>query len=65
MEDLFAFRGDRDTLTEEYNRHADNVTAGFLRLRRINRVNQRLIDNVMRHKGWTREQINGHLPADA
>ena len=50
---------------EEYNRLLDRLDKGFLRLRRENRVNQRLIEKVMRHKGWTREQVNQHIPADA
>lgn len=50
---------------EEYNRLFDQLDKGFLRLRRENRVNQRLIEKVMRHKGWTREQVNQPIPADA
>lgn len=50
---------------EEYNRLWDQLDKGFLRLRRQNRVNQRLIEKVMRHKGWTREQVNQPIPANA
>lgn len=50
---------------EEYNRLMDQLNRGFLRLRRENRVNQRLIEKVMHFKGWTREQVNCPIPADA
>lgn len=48
---------------EEYNRLFDQLDKGFLRLRRENRVNQRLIEKVMCYKGWTREQINQSISA--
>ncbi len=49
---------------EEHNRLLDQLDKGFLRLRRENRVNQRLIEKVMRHMGWTREQVNQPIPVD-
>ena len=49
---------------EEHNRLLDQLDKGFLRLRRENRVNQRLIEKVLRHKGWTREQVNQPIPVD-
>lgn len=54
-----------DCFREEHNRLLDQLDKGFLRLRRENRVNQRLIEKVMRRKGWSREQVNRPMPADA
>ncbi len=65
MNELRAYRDDDGTLTEQYLRASDRLQAGFERLRRANRVNQALIDKIMSHKGWTREQVNRPIPADA
>jgi hypothetical protein len=65
MDELLAYRGGTGDLREEYLRTEHKLQAGFSRLRRENRVNQELIEKVMRHKGWTREWVNQHIPPDA
>lgn len=65
MDELRAYHDEDGSLTEQYFRASHKVHAGFQRLRRKNRVSQALIEKVMRHKGWTREQVNQPIPADA
>lgn len=65
MDELRAYHDEDGALTEQYLRASDKLHDGFQRLRREHRVNQALIEKVMRHKKWTREQVNQPIPADA
>jgi len=65
MDELRAYHDDDGALLEQYLRFEEKLQAGFRRLRRKHNVNQPLIEKVMRHKGWSREQVNQPMPADA
>ncbi len=65
FDDLRGYPGTCGPGWEEYHGICHQIDTGFLRLRRQNRVSQALIEKVMRCKGWTREQVNRPIPADA
>lgn len=65
MDEMFAYHDEDGALQEQYLRAEHKLQTGFNRLRRESRVNQALIEKVMRHMGWTREYVNQPIPVDA